>query len=358
MLRPHRIGVGLYDRTEQGLVLRSRLDVSVDGASAELDLDEADLPDLLLLNDGDLSFAKVRFDERSLATVRADLRLLRDPLARALCWSALWDATRDAELPAADFVRAVLAGIEAESDPAVVETLLTQARTAAQLYAADGAELVEALAQASLGAAFAAPAGSDLQLARVRAFAAVATDPAALQGLLDGFAVPEGLAVDTDLRWTVVKALARLGQVDEAVVDAELAGDTTAAGVRSALTARAALPDAAVKARAWEQAVAAEGMSNHEVHALAGGFWQVGQEALLQPYVERFVAEAPGLWERLSPEVVGRLTALLFPSTLVTQEVLDATAPLLDERHPAGLRRYVAEERDDLARALRARALR
>jgi aminopeptidase N len=192
----------------------------------------------------------------------------------------------------------------------------------------------------------------------VRAFAAVATDPPALQGLLDGSAVPEGLAMDTDLRWTVLKALARIGAVDEAVVDEELARDTTAAGMRSALTARASLPDEAVKARTWAQAVSAEGMSNHEVHALAGGFWQPGQDALLQPYVARFVADLPGMWARLSPEVVGRLTALLFPSTLVSQEVLDATAPLLDAQHPAGLRRYVAEERDDLARALRARALR
>ncbi len=356
VLRPHRIGVGLYDRTERGLVLRTRLDITVDGASTDLGIEDPEQPDLLLLNDGDLSFAKVRFDERSLASVLADVRLLADPLARALCWSALWDACRDADLRAADFVQAVLAGVDGESDPSVVATLLGQARTAAVLYIADGP--VQALAQASLTAAFAAPAGSDLQLARTRAYAGVATEPAALQGLLDGREVPDGLAVDTDLRWTVLTALARLGDVDEAVLDAELARDTTAAGVRSALTARASLPDAAVKERVWAQAVAADDMSNHEVHALAAGFWQSGQDALLSPYVSRFVEELPGMWERLSPEVVGPLTELLFPATLVSQEVLDATAVLLDERHPAGLRRYVAEERDDLARALRARALR
>ncbi len=131
VLRPHRIGVGLYDLTEEGLVLRTRLDVAVEGESTDLGLAAADLPDLLLLNDGDQSFAKVRFDERSLATARTSLRRLADPLARALVWSALWDACRDAELPAAHFVEAVLAGVDGESDPAVVETLLTQARRAA-----------------------------------------------------------------------------------------------------------------------------------------------------------------------------------------------------------------------------------
>jgi aminopeptidase N len=358
VLRPHRIGVGLYDLVGDALVLRDRLDVTVEGASTPLGLAEADRPDLLLLNDGDLTFAKVRFDDRSLATVLTDLRRLTDPLARALCWSALWDACRDAELPAADFVRAVLAGVDGESDPSVAETLLAQARTAALLYTAHGSGLLDDLAQASLEAALAAAAGSDLQLARVRAFARVTRDPAPLLGLLDGSAVPEGLAVDADLRWTVTKALAALGAVEEAAIDAELARDTTAAGVRSALEARAALPDAEAKERAWTQAVSADGMSNHEVHALADGFWQPGQDELLRPYVARFVAELPGAWERLSPEVVGRLTEALFPSTLVAQDVLDATEDLLDERHPAGLRRYVAEQRDDLARALRARAVR
>jgi aminopeptidase N len=357
VLRPHRIGVGLYDRTEHGLVLRNRVDVSVEGPSAPLGLDAADLPDLLLLNDGDLSFAKVRFDDRSLATVLTDLHRLNDPLARALCWSALWDACRDAELPAAEFVRAVLANVDGESDPAVVETLLAQARTAATVFAADGGALVDALAEASLTATYAAPGGSDLQLARLRAFAGVAREQAAvLEGLLDGSDVPEGLAVDADLRWTLVIALAGLGRLPEAQIDAELARDRTAAGVRSSLTARACLPEAAVKERSWAAAVSTEGMSNHEVHALAGGFWRVGQDELLRPYVDRFVAELPGLWERLSPEVVGRLTQLLFPGTLVSQDVLDATEVLLDDRHPAGLRRYVAEGRDDLARALRARA--
>ena len=250
VLRPHRIGVGLYDRTEEGLVLRDRLDVQVDGADAVLDLEAGDAPDLLLPNDGDLTFAKLRLDPRSLETARTDLRRMPDAMARALVWAALWDATRDAELPAARFVEAVLAGVGAESDPAVAEQLLASARTAALLYSADGAPLLDALARLSLDEV-SATAGSDLQLVHARAFAAAVSGPrsAVLSSWLAGEDVPRGLDVDTDLRWHLVQCLAALGVVDEDDITAELARDDTAAGRLHATTARAARPDGDAKAR-------------------------------------------------------------------------------------------------------------
>ena len=350
--RPHRLGVGLYDRVGEDLVLRERVELDLTTQAAL-----TQTADLVLPNDGDLTFAKVRFDPASLAVVLADLRRLGDPLARALCWAALWDACRDAELPAAAFVAAVLANVDGERDPSVVTTLLAQAATAASRYSQDGAALRTALAEA--GWAADVPGGSDLQLTRVRAVAAVAgpEQAARLEGLLDGSAVPAGLVVDTDLRWTLVTALARLGRLDEPAIAAELARDDTAAGARSALTARAARPDAAAKSTAWSAATGDLALSNHQSHAIAGGFWRHGQDALLEPYVDRYVAELPALWQTRTPEVVGRLTELLFPATLVRQDVLDRTAALLDEQHPAGLRRLVAEQRDDLRRALAARAL-
>ncbi|MCW2614828.1 MAG: aminopeptidase [Frankiales bacterium] len=351
--RPHRIGVGLYDRVGDEIVLRDRLDVElVDRAAVDTDAD------LVLPNDGDLTFAKLRFSDRSLATVLRDLRRVVDPLARALCWAALWDACRDADLSAADFVEAVLANVDGEDDPSVVASLLSQAAIAATLFRADGAALRSRLAEASWCATV--PAGSDLQLVRVRAVAQVAgPDQAArLEALLDGTDVHDGLAVDTDLRWLLVQSLARLGRIEERAVDAELARDTTAAGIRSSLTARAALPVEAVKQRSWAAATGDLSLSNHEAHALAAGFWQHGQDELLAPYVDRYVEALPGLWATRSPEVVGRLTELLFPSTLVRQDVLDRTEVLLGAEHPAGLRRLVAEQRDDLRRALQARGLR
>ncbi len=358
-LRPHRIGVGLYDLTEAQLSLRSRVDVEVSGAWTDLDLDIADRPDLLLLNDGDLSFAKLRFDERSLATVRTGLRHLADPLARALCWAALWDACRDADLSAAVFVGAVLAGVDGESDPAIVETLLHQAATAATAYTADGAALRDALGEASWRAVWQAAPGSDLQLVRIRAFAHVAggsrqsTD---LESVLDGTAVPARLRVDTDLRWALVEALAALGRLEVTDIDAEHSRDLTAAGRLHSLTALAARPDAAAKTDAWQAATTDRNLSNHECGAVAAGIWRPGQDALLWPFVDRYVTELPSLWAERSPQVAGLLAQRLFPSTIIDPQVLDRTAVLLDPEHPAGLRRYVAEQRDDLQRAVRARS--
>jgi aminopeptidase N len=361
VLRPHRLGVGLYDlppAADGALVLRDRLDVEMTGAEVTLHLDPADLPPLLLPNDGDLTFAKVRFDDRSLRTVLAELRRLSDPLTRAVCWAALWDACRDAELTARDFVGAVLGGVGGEPDPAVVATLLEQARTAAELYAPDGEALLDALAGASAAAAFAAQPGSDLQLVRLRAFAAAAHGPVhvpALAAVLTGSAVPPGAGVDTELRWHLVECLAALGELGEAEIAAELARDDTAAGRLHALSARAARPDADAKRRAWESVTGDASLSNHESGALAAGFWRYGQDELLRPYVDRYVSELPALWAARTPQVAGTLAQRLFPSTLVAQDVLDRTAVLEDAARPAGLRRYVAERRDDLSRALRAR---
>ncbi len=358
VLRPHRIGVGAYDRDGEALVLRERLDVELTGESAPVAVDP--LPDLLLPNDGDLTFAKVRLDERSLATVLADVRRIADPLARALCWASLWDACRDAELPAAAFVQAVLDGVDGEADPAVAATLLAQARTAAELYAADGGSLLDALAAASLQAARTAPAGSDLQLTRARAFASTArgsAHPRVLRSWLDGDDVPPGLVVDTEVRWHLVECLAALGQLDDAAVDAELARDDTAAGRLHALTARAAMPTDEAKSRAWAQLTSGPALSNHETGAVAAGFWRSGQDDLLRPWVERYVAELPALWHARTPQVAGTLAQRLFPSTLVEQDAHDRTAVLEQGEHPAGLRRFVAEQRDDLRRALAARRL-
>jgi aminopeptidase N len=361
VLRPHRLGVGLYDlppAADEMLVLRGRLDVELSGAEVALDLDPADLPALLLPNDGDLTFAKVRFDDRSLAAVLAELRRLSDPLARAVCWAALWDACRDAELPARDFVGAVLRGVGGEPDTAVVATLLEQARTAAELYAPDAEALLDALAETSGAAAFTAPPGSDLQLVRLRAFAAAAhglVQVPAVAAVLDGSAVPPGAGVDTELRWHLVECLAALGELEEEEIAAELERDDTAAGRLHALTARAARPDADAKRRAWESVMGDASLSNHESGALAAGFWRYGQDELLRPYVDRYVGELPALWDARTPQVAGTLAQRLFPATLVAQDVLDRTAVLEDAARPAGLRRYVAERRDDLSRALRAR---
>ena len=355
-LRDHVIEVGCYDEDGTAIRLRERITVEVSGA--ETVVPGAAPADLVLLNDRDLTFAKLRFDDRSRETVLSGLARVEDPLARALCWGALWDATRDGELPARDHVRAVLAAVAAEEDPALAETVLGQAHTAAAAYAApeERAALLAKLARFSWAASTIHP-GSDLQLVRARAAIQATTDEHHLQGLLRGDSrVPEGLVVDSELRWLVVRRAAALGQVDSSDIERELAADRTATGALQAAAARSSLPTAEAKEAAWAEMLGGSA-TNSQIRAIGSGFWQHGQAELLRPYVERYVDAVPRVWVELSPVLAGLLTQRLFPSTLYDDEVLAAVTALLDAPDlPAGARRVVLECRDDLRRALTAQA--
>ncbi len=351
-LRPHRLGLGVYDLREGAFVRRTRLDLEL---VDQLVLDTGGPAALLLPNDDDLTFAKVRLDPGSLAVVLADLRRLGDPLARAVCWASLWDSCRDGELSAAQLVDAVLANVVGESDPAVVSVLLSQARRAATSFCVDGGALRRRLAAYCWDVSVRSEPGSDLQLAHARAFAACTDEVERLTALLAGETVPAGLVVDTDLRWDLVEAAAALGGIDEATLAAERSADGTEAGERRASTALAARPDAATKQRSWDAATTG-GLSKAAAEALALGFWRPGQDDLLRPYVRRYVQEIPALFLRLGPQASQALALRLFPSTLVEQATLDATGELLAGTLSPELRRVVLEERDDLARALRVRA--
>jgi aminopeptidase N len=351
-LRDHVVGVGLYGADGR---LVERREVEVSGPRTVVD----DVPaaDLVLVNDGDLTFAKVRFDARSLRTVLSSLGSLEDPLARALCWGALWDATRDAELPAARLVEAVLAGVGAEDDPSLVETLLAQAVRAAGTFApaAEQDDLLARIGEACWGAAVAP--GSDLQLVRVRAAVSGLLDADLVTGLLDGSTVPEGLVVDAELRWHVVRRLAARGLLGEDAVAEELARDRTASGQLQAEAALASLPDADVKERSWA-ALAGGAVTTAQARTMGGAFWQRGQAELGEPYVDRYLSAVPGFWRDLSPILAQYLTLFLFPTTLVRPDVAERVRALLAEDLPAGARRVLLEQLDDLERALRAQACR
>ncbi len=350
VLRPQRLGIGRYVDEGGSLVLDGRVELTVTGARTPVDLGPADL---LLPNDGDLTFAKVRLDPASLAVALVRTGDLLDPLARAVVWGALYDTARDGELPARAFVAAVLAGVHAEADPDLVSTLLAQARHAAVSWSAETGPLLDLLAAHGLARLRAAEPGSDLQLVDLRATVSADRDADRVAGWLAGRDLPAGVTLDTDLRWHLVTRLAVLGALDAAGVQAELDRDRTEAGGRLAAYALAAVPDAAGKAAAWSELLGTADLSNGRARALAGGFWQPGQDDLLRPYAARWAAEVPGVFDRRTPGLATTVARLLFPATLVEPATLEVTG--LEGHLPEGLRRVLLEERDDLARALRAR---
>ncbi|HZI39124.1 MAG TPA: aminopeptidase N, partial [Acidimicrobiia bacterium] len=285
-LRPHRVAVGLYDYDGQRrLRRRDRVELDVEGHRTPVeDLVGVRVPDLLLINDGDLAYAKIRLDPRSLATLTESLGTLDDSLARGLCWAASWDMLRDAELPARRYLDLVLANLGGEDQIAVVAGLLRNAEAAAVVYGdpANREPARRRLAEHALTCLRSAAPGGDVQLAYARAFAATARGDdhlALLRGLLEGQAIDgvEGLSVDTELRWVLVKSLALAGVDDaSALIAAEGQRDATDAGARHAAAARAGQPHSQAKAETWS-ALADGDLPLAMMRAMMGGFRQPDQ---------------------------------------------------------------------------------
>ncbi|MFD7085495.1 aminopeptidase N [Streptomyces sp. NPDC059918] len=362
-LRPHRIAIGLYDLDGGKLVRTDRIELDIDGELTEVaQLVGRARPAVVLLNDDDLSYAKVRLDEVSLENVTAHLGDFTESLPRALCWASAWDMTRDGELATRDYLALVLSGIGKESDIGVVQSLHRQVKLAVDLYA-DPAWREQGLAtwtEAALEHLRGAEPGSDHQLAWARAFAATARTEGQLtflSALLDGAAEVEGLVVDTELRWAFLERLVSTGVLGDAAIDAELERDRTAAGERHAATARAARPTAEAKAEAWASLVESADLPNAVQDAVIGGFVQTDQRELLAPYAEKFFAVVKDIWDNRSHEIAQQIAVGLYPSLQVSRETLAATDAWLAAAEPnAALRRLVSESRSGVERALKAQS--
>ena len=366
-LRTHRIAVGVYDDDGSGKLMRThRVEVDVEGErTAVPELVGESRGKLVLVNDDDLTYCALRLDPGSLATLIDRIGDIAEPLPRTLCWSSAWEMTREAELKARDFSALVAGGFGAETEIGVVQRLLLQAQTAIMSYADEqwAAErgwpvLVDAL-RARLDTA---EAGSDAQLAVVNSLTgSVLPEPLLerFRGWLSGVEVPEGLTVDTDLRWRLLHALVAhesTGGDPEALIAAEQERDPTSTGQRQAERARALIPTVEAKERAWQRAVHDDELPNAVNEAIISGFSHPAQRALLTPYVERYFADVAGVWERRTSERAQPVVMGLFPAWAVDKATVDAAdAWLADPDHPPALRRLVSEGRAGIVRALAAR---
>jgi aminopeptidase N len=359
VLRSHRIAIGLYDLTRSGLVRRRVVEADIAGERTVIaDLTGDTQPDLVLINDDDLTYAKVRLDDRSLTTLLTSISEFADPLPAALCWAAAWDMCRDAELAPRDYLRLVLGGLSSVGDISVLQTLLTQARSAVNLYADPawrpaGRELAASSLRALLESA---EPGSDTQLTYAKALASFATseqDLALLAGLLAGTAQLDGLSVDTELRWSLLSRLVARGAAGPERIEAELSRDPTDAGERRAATCRAAIPDPAAKRAAWEAITGGE-LSVAMFRATLAGFMDAERPDLMAPYAEAYFEEVGRIWREWGGDMAQWFATNAYPlpgaspSTLaLTDEYLDRSDP------PPPLRRLISEGADTLRRALR-----
>ena len=361
-LRPHRIAIGAYDRVGDRLARVHRVELDIDGAATEVpELVGVARPALLLVNDDDLTYAKVRLDAPSFATARDRLAELDDPVARAVILGSAWDAVRDAEQPASDFVRLVVANAGHETQSAARGLALARLEFAVSRYLAD--EHREALAEEAADAIWAlaelAPAGSDAQLQFAKAFTRLACVPAhadVLGELASGRTRLEGLDIDLDLRWEITIARAALGAASDDEIDEALAADDTAKGRQLAETARAARPDQAAKDAAWRRVATDASLSNDVARAIADGWQRTIDPALLAGTVDDYLGMLEGVWAERSFTMASLIVRRLFPAPVVDAELARRTRAWLDAHpEPAPLHRLVAEQLSELDRAHAAR---
>ncbi|CAN5581196.1 aminopeptidase N [soil metagenome] len=360
-IRPHRLAIGFYNLHGGKLMRDHRIEIDVDGERTDVpSLVGLGKPDLVLVNDEDLAYAKIRLDDDSLAVAMEHLEDIDNPLARSIVWGAAWDATRDAEASPSDYVQLVLNNIAAETESTTIRTTLTQLATVARYYVdpARRAATIESVGDGLWLLASEAEAGSDAQFQFVKFFAnraSTAYHVTTLMGLIDGSVALDGLEIDTDLRWELVEGLALNAAIDDAAVASALEKDNTSNGQQAAARARATFPSTEAKRAAFDSLVTKDDLPNVIVRNVTMGYLHTNDSAGLSDLVEPYFAMLNEIWASRSYKIAEYVVLGLYPAPLASKEVVDATNAWLDANPdiPA-LRRLVIENLAGVERALKA----
>ena len=371
-LRPHRVAIGSYSPTGQGadthLERTNRIELDVDGELTQVpELVGAKRADVLVLNDDDLTYAKVRLDEESLSHGLTHIEAFAESLPRSIVLASAWDMVRDGELAASHFLKAALQALDVEEHSSVIQGLLGRITTclSAFLPPAVRRDLAPGTADRLLELARAAQAGSDKQLQLVRAVAAHAVTGEQLDvvaGFLEGTSALEGLDVDQDLRWDLLTGLVAAGRFGEERIHAEETRDRTTTGRERAAEARAAIPTPEAKKATWRALVDDSSMPNEtQVRVLRGLTSVERRPDLLVPFVSEYVEAIDSLWSSRTFHMAENLLTGLWSCATVGLDGADPAAALEGwlESHaqaPAALRRIVRENLDDTRRVARAQA--
>lgn len=365
VLRPHKFALGYYNLVNEKLVRTKQDLIELEGTGKTVDsLKGEKAPELLLLNDDDFTFAKIRLDKRSWQSVITNFGKLSDTLPRALIWDAAWDLTRDAEGSAGDYVALALNGLASEPDASTIAIAVRNLKTAVDLYAkpSNQTKYRNDIAGQLLNYTLLAQAGSDHQLAFVRGLCAFASSGNGLEEITNWYQdknVPNGLQVDTDLRWTLLSRMVRKGVAAHKEIDAELAIDNSSKGHEESVRLKAAIPTAVAKEAAWNSIIEKADASNAIVENTIAGFNDYENSQLHQEYVAKYFAMLSKLWQGdRGYHVAQNITIGLYPIPLVSTELVTATETYLSQSEiEPSARRFVSEQLANLKRALAARSI-
>jgi aminopeptidase N len=332
MPRWQLVGIGLFDMDGDGRLRRREL------VTAELDGERTAIPELasaaaVVLNDDDLCYTRTRFDGRSQRMVADVACRVGDPLTEAVCWNGFWLLLTSGEVPASQFADMACRRLAtADLSRSAVEAVLARAVEAADLWAdpALRAGLREQIADAAQRAINAGgTAGIQRALAAgVTASAQTPRQLALLDSWLAGADLPDGLRVDADLRARIICALAARGQARDSDIDALPALDPVTGDVDQAI-GLAMRPTPEAKAAAWAAALSVE-TPLRIARGCATGLWVPGQEELMASYRHRYFAQALPQLAGRPRRMAKRLSRLLFPSILVSEETIELSADHTD----------------------------
>nr|WP_231447213.1 aminopeptidase N [Brevibacterium zhoupengii] len=366
-LRPHRLAIGFYSDNDQGRLVRTRsfpLDIDAKATT----LDEArglPKPDVIIVNDEDLTYAKVRFDRESMDVAAARLGDFDDSLTQLLILGTLWDTVRDGQRPAQDYIATVLDNCAAITHSSGLLTQMRQLETAVGSYLPPQArtEAHTAVAKRFAELLESVPGGTDQAFQFLRGFIKHATTQeqiAQLQSWLDATGdLVHGITIDTDLTWEIIIALAAHDAIDDSVITAMTKTDPSATGARQAATARSARPTSAAKSEAFTRILDEAELPNSELAALALGFASglqtesgeiLASQAPLRDFSTEYFQRVSGWWETRTLEMAQTMTLRLYPP--VNEHTVKATKGWLAD-HPAAPKGLVRLMRENLADAQR-----
>ena len=362
-LRPHRLYIGLFDIKGNALTRRESIEVDIAGELTEIkELAGKKAADLLLINDHDQTYAKLRFDDRSVETMKKYLGQLDDSLARGLIWASLWDSTRDGELSASDYIEIALNALKGETDISMITATFMQIDTAIWAYLAPKNRDALRLSVANTAQELLASAkpGSDSQLQYARAFANNAYTPAqfeSLKAMLNGSV--DGLLMDADLRWFIFLCGVKRGIFGVSDIQSEGDRDKTAHGKQYVAYAHAALPNHEAKAAAFKS-ITTDDLSNTIHSYKCRGFNENIHCDLLEAFVDEYFDAILKVWSTKGYEIAETTATLTFPTWAISDETVKKAQHWLDvtgKDASAALRRTVTEGRDAMTRSLKARAV-
>ncbi len=280
-----------------------------------------------------------------------------DELTRTVCYKSIFDGVRQAELaPATALGQLLTASLQEPADQLVRSILQFGADHLVAEYSsrAQRSSRRAQVTRTALELLAAAAPGTDRQLICFRIVLRTLDDRDRLRRWLDGDGLPDGLALDRELRWSVVTRLVLLGD-DPSLIDAASEQDRSAAGRVHAARARALVGAPSAKQAAFDVLMAPSGLSAYELYAVAEGFFCAEQTELTGPWVEQYFDRINDTAGFRSGWSLARVALMAFPLVANDSQTLRfATETLAREDLDPQVRRSLVDATDQLARAVAA----